>query len=139
MIKEIRHVGFVVKDITRALEFYVGFLGFYLYDTGHLTTMEALDLLNVSTGLTYYKVRHSVGYNQISLEFYVLDFPPSENNTQILNHISLTVDDIDCYYEEMKKRAALISNRVFEINKHELFFGKDPDGNRIEFVRPMKV
>lgn len=137
MLKNIRHTGFVVTEIERALYFYINVLGFKLLNKGTVCAAEAYSLFNLDSDIDYYKLF----LNKTSvIELYdIKNIKVKYNNffrAGYLNHFAVTVDDIDHYYKLLLElKELVISDKISELDGHKLFFATDFDGNLIEFVQ----
>ncbi len=133
---EIRHYGIVVQDLNEALNFYVGLLNFKLISIEQLSGEICSGLLDLSCGITCYKLQLTP--QEPLLELYVLKDTWREPSIRSLNHIAITVENISECFNIIKNKNLLVSNEIYEISGYQLFFGKDPDGNRVEFVERIK-
>ena len=140
MIKEIRHVGIVVKNLKKSLHFYQNVLGFKKFDEGIVVKKDAVNFYKMEYEVKWVKLRLGAG---TMLELYnIIDvqsrFAYAYENSPMgfsLNHIALTVDDINKYHKLLDKHGRCLC-RIKESNNHMVFFARDPDENLIEFVQP---
>ena len=139
MIKEVRHIGIVVKNIENSLKFYRDLLGLKIVRDmnehgNHLDNMLSLDNVEVRT------VKLSVNENITLIE--LLEFK-SHNDNEVRNfytigasHVAFTVQDIEKLYQDLSKK-----NIKFNAPPQKspdglvkVTFCKDPDGTPIELV-----
>ena len=139
MIKEVRHIGIVVKNIENSLKFYRDLLGLKIVRDmnehgNHLDNMLSLDNVEVRT------VKLSVNENITLIE--LLEFK-SHNDNEIRNfytigasHVAFTVENIDKLYQDLSAK-----NVEFNAPPQKspdglvkVTFCKDPDGTPIELV-----
>ena len=139
MIKEVRHVGIVVKNMENSLKFYRDILGFEIIRDmdehgGYIDNMLSLDDVHVRT------VKLSAGMGNTLIE--LLDFK-SHNDNEVRNfytigasHVALTVDNLDDLYKHLSE-----NNVKFNAPPQKspdglvkVTFCNDPDGTPIELV-----
>lgn len=138
MVKSIRHFGICVKDIDRALNFYMDVLGFVLVNRGVLNKEKTKNLIGIDSELSYYKLK--LEKNPILLElYYIRDEKVKQLCTEAsfninLNHMAITVFKIEEWWEKYKDSGRIISKGLLEDNGHKLFFMKDTEDNLIEIV-----
>ena len=120
----IGHVAIRVKDIDRALGFYAGRLGFEEMfrlhrDDGRLSLLY----LRVTDGQYLELFPDAAGERA----------PPPEANG--LNHLCLTVADIEAVVRDLAERGVPLSRPVRRgaDGNHQAWI-EDPDGNRIELM-----
>jgi len=128
----IMHVGFLVGDLDKSLQFYDGILGFR--ETWRGGGSPAV--------LSWVNLRVPDGDDYVEFMLYSQLPPPDQRGTR--NHVSLMVADAEKAVEQLEARAALGGykreikvqigvNRKRQVN---LF---DPDGTRIELMEPVTV
>ena len=122
-ITGIGHVAIRVKDIARSLDFYVNKLGFE--KMFELMRDEKLWIV----------------YLRITDDHYLELFPDGAGDTVAarevigLNHVCLTVSDIDAVVAQMEKAAIpLTVQKKTAADGNRQCWIDDPDGNRIEFM-----
>lgn len=141
MILGFRHVGIVVSDLGKALEFYCDLLGLpvvkQIFESGpHLDKMLGLVDVRMTTvklgarggGMVELLKCHShesVYFSRRPL----FDFGQS--------HIALTVDDLDAEYKRLTAAGvAFVSEPVLSPDgRAKVAFFEDPEGNHIELVQ----
>lgn len=143
-MNNIRHVGLVVSDIKRSLEFYQNLLGLKIKGQ----TDEKGNF--ISTILNHYDihvktVKLSADDDATRLE--LLEFKnPSQNSvnkTTLFNsgftHISLTVSDLDDLYVRLKNSdVEFVSAPQLSENKAlKVVFCKDFEGNYLELIEEL--
>ena len=139
MIKEVRHVRIVVKNMENSLKFYRDILGFEIIrdmdeQGGYINNMLSLDGVQVRT------VKLSAGMGNTLIE--LLDFK-SHSDNEIRNfytigasHVALTVDNLEDLYKHLSE-----NNIKFNAPPQKspdglvkVTFCDDPDGTPIELV-----
>ena len=123
-ISSIGHVAIRVKEIDRSLNFYVGKLGF--------SEMFRLE----QNGRLW------IVYLRVTDEQYVELFPDAvgdrapPEDTVGLNHLCLTVDDIDRVVAAIEEQGIpLFRPKKLAIDGNWQAWIQDPDGNRIELMQ----
>ena len=136
MIKDIRHVGIVVDDVVKAARFYKQ-LGFITWDKGMVTHEESFVLYGSVREIKYIKMYVFNLYHKISnsIELYEI---PGQSGYQGLNHIAVTVDNVEKAWKFFHKKGLTMSRHIVERDGHRLFFAQDLDGNILELVEPPK-
>jgi catechol 2,3-dioxygenase-like lactoylglutathione lyase family enzyme len=129
---QIMHVGVLVGDLDKSMDFYHSLLGFTEFWRGS-SSPRMLSWVNM-------RVPEGDDY----LEFMLYNKIPEPDGRGTKNHASLTIPDADKALEELKRRAAKMGytreiviqtgvNRKRQINLY------DPDGTRIELMEPNTV
>lgn len=123
-ITGIGHVAIKVTELDRSLDYYVNKLGF--------AEMMRLHKDDGSVWLVYLR---------ISDEQYLEIFPGAENdrapgwNANGLNHVCLTVDNIDPVLEQVETAGlTLLLPLKTAVDGNRQAWLEDPDGNRIELM-----
>jgi lactoylglutathione lyase len=123
-ITGIGHVAIKVTDLERSLDYYVNTLGF--------AEMMRLNKDDGSVWLVYLRITD---------EQYLEVFPGAENdrapgwNANGLNHVCLTVDDIDPVLAQIAaKGLKLLLPLKTAVDGNRQAWLEDPDGNRIELM-----
>jgi catechol 2,3-dioxygenase-like lactoylglutathione lyase family enzyme len=133
MISNIRHAGIVVHDVAQAIDFYCTELGFKFKSSGKLLANDVVDLygdIGVNA-ISWYKLEAPLGTTLLELYY----APGLGVLSNLLAHVSVTVENI---HELFDRLPGVISNKVVCMDKHLLFFARDPSGNLIELVEPPK-
>tara|TARA_B100001971_G_C17863347_1_gene369449 strand:- start:58 stop:501 length:444 start_codon:yes stop_codon:yes gene_type:complete len=144
MIKA-RHIGLVVEDIDRSLDFYQGVFGFPLKkrayeDAGHY--IEALVGIKDVT-VEYAKMEIAEG---VVLELLQYHSHPSKktnsfypSNRHGCSHFALTVDSIDEIYSKLVARGVHCNSQPLHSpdGNVRVFYAHDPDGIILELVEDL--
>ena len=139
MIKEVRHVGIVVKNMENSLKFYRDILGLEIIrdmdeQGGYIDNMLSLDDVHVRT------VKLSAGMGNTLIE--LLDFK-SHNDNEIrkfytigASHVALTVDNLDDLYKHLSENNVKFNAPPQKSSDGlvKVTFCNDPDGTPIELV-----
>ena len=135
MIKDIRHVGILVNSLYDTSKFYRG-LGFKDGETGDVDSYRARIYFGAAIPLKYHKLIATNGNTKIELYFLKdLKQRRAMKELESMMHISITVDDIWKVWDYMLNHGRRVSQTVVDDNGHYLFFGRDPDGNLLEFCQ----
>jgi lactoylglutathione lyase len=132
-INNIRHLGILIYDLEKSLDFYINFLGFSILKITYENDMYIQALLGIDK-LTHIKLQ--INENQPLLELYYIK---NINSYPFYNHISFTVEDIFDLYNNLEAIDLRPISRPIE-NKEKTFlvmFSRDPSGNLIEWVEPI--
>jgi len=132
MSEHIMHVGVLVGDLDKSMQFYGGILGFKEFWRGS-SSPRMLSWVNM-------RVPEGDDY----LEFMLYNKIPEPDARGTKNHVSMTTPDAQKALEELKKRAAKVGyDRPVEIqvgvNRKRQINLYDPDGTRIELMEPNTV
>jgi lactoylglutathione lyase len=120
----IGHVAIRVKDIDRALGFYAGRLGF--------KEMFRLHRDGGGLALLYLRVTDDQ-YLELFPDAAGERAPPPEANG--LNHLCLTVADIEAVVQELAERGVPLSQPIKRgADGNRQAWIEDPDGNRVELM-----
>ncbi len=141
MIRGIHHTAISTPDIDRAIAFYRDLLGFEVLVNGAWPRgVESVDTL---TGLKDSAARMAMlKKGNAMLELFELESPASAPgnphrpvNDHGLTHICLEVTDLDSEYARLKDAGMFFhSPPVVSAGNSSCVYGRDPDGNVIEFV-----
>ena len=133
-----RHVGIVVKDMTRQIEFY-NQLGLVILSDEYEKREYINQLLNVKVdSLRVCKLGPDSG--PICLELLHFDLFEAKKNVVELNslgftHFAMGVGNVDEVYAENKRIIDFVSSPVDSPDgKARVLFCKDPEGNFVELV-----
>ncbi len=135
MIKNIRHVGIVVDDLSEAVKFY-NKLGFRVYNSGMVTYEESFVLYGSAREIKYKKMYIENCDKDTGEDLIELYEIPGESGYQGYNHIALSVQDIEKAWTFFRKKGLTMSRRIVERDRHRLFFATDPWFNMLEIVQP---
>lgn len=135
-INKFHHVGFVVTDLDRSIDFYVNHLGFELYSRWE----ESSEIVKGGMGVedASLELAQIKGYGcLLELFRYVnkpgLTNPPPPNQVSIA-HPSFLVSNIIEFINELEKRGVNICSKIVENPGDRWVQIMDPDGIRIEFM-----
>ena len=130
MIQNIRHVGIVVPNLKKGIEFYKQ-LGLKVYKQGLLTGKQAYALYR----LDHKKVKY---VKMITKDGELLELYEIKNEEEVSrnHHIAFTVDNITKALDFFNDKGFVLSTEIVEIDNHKLFFAVDPWKNLIEIVEP---
>jgi len=125
---ELRHIGISVRNLKKALTFYVDLLGFIIIEQEILKGKYINQLLGYNI-LKYVKLM--IDKKNILELYEEKRFPNGVRN----NHIAFTVKDIEEIYNKLKDRIYFLSEPIIDKDrKHKLVFCQDFDDNLIELV-----
>jgi lactoylglutathione lyase len=128
----IMHVGVLVGNLDKSLEFYRGILGFNEFWRGS----------GSGKSLSWVNLRVPEGEDYVELMLYSKLPAPEDRGGK--NHMSLTVPDAEKALAELKKRAAagLYDKEItiqIGVNRKRQINLFDPDGTRVELMEPHTV
>ena len=143
MVNTTRHVGIVVKDITKTTDFWTNLIGFKLHIDAIEQSPYIDELLGIpNPGLRTVKLIDENGFIIELLEF--ANYPAKDNwegnlAATGLTHIALTVDDLESLTTKLKENNYKF---VSEIKKSpngavKVVFVKGPEGLMLELVEPL--
>lgn len=126
-VENIKHIGIVINNIDKALQFYCNILGFKEF---YIDNLDDFFCKNDS-----FRISKLINKNGDILELYqfIDKYPKTDNEYQQHNHIAFTVDNIN----ELRKRLLeekVIIEKIYENKKHKVLFCRDYSGNLLEFV-----
>lgn len=125
--KRLFHVGFMVKDLDKSIDFYVTKLGFK-----HIRTQDSgwIKIAFISTG---------DGEPQIELEQLTRDMPGMPK--QGFSHIGMFIDNVDAFYAASQADGVEWKAKPGRPGPGAPYMGfvVDPDGNRIEIMENPKA
>ncbi|MBF0595256.1 MAG: VOC family protein [Candidatus Omnitrophica bacterium] len=138
----IRHIGLVVENVDKALDFYGVFLGFSVvkdqWETGPF-----IDAVLGMPGLRVRTIKMMDAGGAI-LELLCFDLPPEacagrEIHQPGFSHIALTVQDVDRLFEGIKALGLpfISSPKVSGDGRAKVVFCRDPQGNFLELVQEL--
>tara|TARA_R100001086_G_C11834279_1_gene257442 strand:+ start:1135 stop:1569 length:435 start_codon:yes stop_codon:yes gene_type:complete len=141
----IRHVGVVITDIDKSLDFYVNMLGFRVSKRANESGKCIDNFLNLEhTEVTTIKMSDDNG-NILELLHFSSHPDKSDNNkVRFLNeigcsHFALTVDNLDELYLSLNNKDIKFNYppQVSDDGKVKVAFCRDPDGTFIEMVEEL--
>jgi len=140
MVKNIRHTGIVVHDLQKAMDFYMGLLGFKLVKRADEAAQFIDTILGISN-TTVTTVKLSINdHNLIELLYYKKQdsttLPSKRINNYGYTHIALTVDDVAKMYNTLISEGIefISSPQQSPAGYAKVAFCQDPEGNFIELV-----
>ena len=141
MVSKYRHVGIIVKDMERAVEFYCDLLGHKIlvdFTEGGGYFSKLVGLENAEARVV--KVGAPDGTFVELIQFSTHDvIAPStlDFNARGLGHTCFTVDDIDGLYERMTARGVKFVTPPLqsEFDPVKTCFCYDPDDSLVQFVQ----
>ena len=128
----IMHVGFLVDDLDKSIEFYGGILGFK--ETWRGGSSPAV--------LSWVNLRVPDGDDYVEFMLYSQLPAPDQRGTK--NHVSLMVPDAERAVDQLKARAAHgVYDREIKVqvgvNRKRQVNLYDPDGTRVELMEPVTI
>ena len=141
MLKDIRHIGIVVKNIEESMLFYRGLLGFEVYDQRNETGGFIDGILQLrNTEVTTYKMKRSGFIGHIELLYF--RFPRSKERDRKINdigvgHIAFTVKDLELEYDRLSNEGIFFLSKpqLSADGKAKVAFCRAPEGTFIELVQ----
>jgi catechol 2,3-dioxygenase-like lactoylglutathione lyase family enzyme len=139
MITGIQHIGIVVSDINRSIDFYKNVLGL---EVGEKWEFEPGATLGSNMRLP----RRVVFIKAKNASFELLD--QAENtkarpedvsvNTIGLHHIAFSVDQIHSFIASLSRKGIRFSTGPVDLKDLTVAFFEDPDGNMLELYEKKK-
>lgn len=136
MEMKLHHVGFVVSDLDRSVDFYTKVLGFQLHDrwkegpemceVGMCVPGASLELAQVvghGVMVELYQYLESSGSRE-----------PIAPNHVGLGHLSLGVDDFGAFMAQLQAHHVPLCSDIVKLTKGQWVHFFDPDGIRIEVM-----
>ena len=139
MIKDIRHSGIVVDNLSASLDFYRDLLGFKIVKQAEESSSFISNILGlVDVKLTTVKMSVSDG-QLIELLYYHTHQKESEQkaiNDIGLTHIAFTVNDVEAMYNQLKTKGIYFVSepQISPNNYAKVAFCQAPEGTFIELV-----
>ena len=140
---KIRHVGIVVSDAERSLEFWRDALGFEIKKD----MLESGEYIDNFSSLSGVEVRTIKMINEIGAMIELLDYKShpetpdmSRRISQIgCSHVAFTVDDLDRTYDDLTKLGVIFNSKpqLSPDGFAKVTFCKDPDGCLVELVQEL--
>ncbi|GAH47360.1 unnamed protein product [marine sediment metagenome] len=143
MIKNFRHIGIVIKDINKSLQFYQNILGFRLLKKSEENSSFIDTLLQLTeTKLTTYKLEISDGTIVELLDYEDYKEPREllKPNDIGITHFAFTVENLDNLYKNLLQNNVEVLSRpqLSPDNYARVFFCRDFENNLIELVEEIK-
>lgn len=140
-MKNIRHVGLVVSDMKKALNFYRDLLGLKIQGT----TYDKGDFINqllVKEEIELKTIKLSADDNATRIELLEFSNPPHNQNKNTglfsrgLTHVSLTVNNLDDLYLRLRKAGVEFNcpPQLSPNGRLKVTFCKDFEGNYLELT-----
>jgi catechol 2,3-dioxygenase-like lactoylglutathione lyase family enzyme len=138
MIRGIHHTAISTGDLERAIDFYVGLLGFEVinrfdWDQGTQWADSITDLQGSAARAAMLKLSNAF------LEIFEYSSPPprpADPQRPVcdhgITHIALLVSDLDAEYQRLK--AAGMHFHCAPTGQLSAIYGRDPDGNVVELM-----
>jgi len=141
MLKEIRHIGIIVKDLEKSMNFYCNLLGFEIAKRAE-EFGEFIDtiLQFENTKVTTVKMKHPCSKVMIELLFYkypIAKYIEREINDVGIGHIAFTVDDLKSEYKRLSNMGVVFMSepKISIDGKAKVTFCRAPEGTFIELVQ----
>ena len=143
--QHIEHVGIIVSDMDRSVDFYCNTLGFEVVQRVELCSGETVEKGVGIPGAALKLAHLRLGDTTTIIELLQYITPTSKpisadakSNDIGVGHVAFNVDDPDAYYEMLvSKGVRFISPGVMESSTGEKFcYFYDPDGAVLEFIKP---
>ena len=130
------HIGYVVKDLDRTIDFYINKLGFELFHRWSETPAEVQDGMGIPGACM--ELVQLKGYGAL-LEFYMYPKHPGPTTPIVPNHVGAShpaflVSDLYAFVESARAEGIEIPDNVVELDTSRWVHIKDPDGIRIEIM-----
>ena len=140
-MKNIRHIGLVVLDIEKALEFYRDLLGLKIQSTSY----EKGDFINqmfAKENIELKTIKLSADDNAARIELLEFSSPKSNQDKKIelynsgFTHIALTVNNLDEMYLRLRKAGIRFNSppKLSSSGKLKVTFCRDFEGNYLELT-----
>ena len=143
MANRVRHVGVVVKDLAKAIDFWTNLIGFKL----HVDAKELSPYIDELLGMKNPELRTIKLFDENSFILELLEFAnyPGKDNWEGnlastgLTHIALTVDNLDSLTSKLKKNNfEFVSNVMNSPNGLvNVVFVRGPEGLMLELVEEL--
>ncbi len=129
MIKSIEHIGIMVKDINRSVEFYTNVLGFLISRKIEMDEFSAVFVEKDGSKIELMEYRgRNVPKRSKGMELKIGSIPLND-------HISFSVEDIEDTVIELKNKGVKLELEPMELESGmKLASFKDPDGVLIELI-----
>lgn len=133
---KVHHVGFVVEDIDRSIDFYVNELGFTLFDRWSETPDEVQSGMGVDKAAL--ELAQVAGYGCL-IEFLVHVGAPGPKEYPKpdcigVGHPAFLVKDLRGFVKELRGRGVQMGGEIVELPTSRWVHVIDPDGVRIEIM-----
>lgn len=138
MIRNIRHIGIVVRDISESYNFYTN-LGFIVKSD----EIESGNFLDTIIGIKKCQIRIiKMIYNNQMIELLEYQTPKSYDHKKEINsigcsHIALTVNNLELIYKTLLDSGIKFINAPESNEKVKVAFCKDPNDVYLELVEEL--
>mgnify|MGYP002622979136 FL=1 len=125
MIVKLEHIGILAKNMDESIRFYSEILGMNLVERVWLNEQVELAFLSFP------------GQESVQVELVGRD-PSAVAEEGIVNHLALTVDDIDAVISKLKQHGYDISDEYPRtiLDGRKIAFFKGPSGEKLELFQP---
>jgi lactoylglutathione lyase len=125
MIVKLEHIGILAKNMDESVRFYSEILGMNLVERVWLNEQVELAFLSFP------------GQESVQVELVGRD-PSAVAEEGIVNHLALTVDDIDAVISKLKQHGYDISDEYPRtiLDGRKIAFFKGPSGEKLELFQP---
>lgn len=125
MIVKLEHIGILAKNMDESVRFYSEILGMNLVERVWLNEQVELAFLSFP------------GQESVQVELVGRD-PSGVAEEGIVNHLALTVDDIDAVISKLKQHGYDISDEYPRtiLDGRKIAFFKGPSGEKLELFQP---
>ena len=133
MIKAIDHIGIMVNDLQKSVEFYIDVLGFSISNKIEMAEAGLSAVFVEKDGSKIELMKYNNKKIQKRSEVAKLKFGGS--SIPISDHITFSVDDIEATVTEIKEKGVMFHLEPLQLeNGMKLASFKDPEGVLIELV-----
>ncbi|HEY9205596.1 MAG TPA: VOC family protein [Candidatus Methanoperedens sp.] len=137
MIKTIDHIGIMVNDLQKSVDFYTSVLGFSVATKIEMAEagISAVFIEKNGSKIELMEYRGK----KIPERSEVAKLKLGENSIPINDHITFSVDDIESTVNEFKKKGVVFDLEPMQLEKGmKLAYFKDPNGVPIELIEYIK-
>jgi catechol 2,3-dioxygenase-like lactoylglutathione lyase family enzyme len=131
MIKAIDHIGIMVNDLQKSIEFYTDVLGFSISNKIEMAELSAVFVEKDGSKIELMKYMGK----KIPKHSEVAKIKVGKSSIPINDHITFSVDDIEATTTELKGKGVLFNLEPIQLEGGmKLATFKDPEGMLIELV-----
>jgi catechol 2,3-dioxygenase-like lactoylglutathione lyase family enzyme len=146
MIKNARHVGFVVQDIKKSLHFYKDFLGLNIWKQDTEIGPYIDNVVGIKdVKIEWIKLQSKDGFLIELLQYHSHPESPSKqtfipSNKLHSAHVAFTVDNLDKVYSKLTKNNYHCNSKPQHSPNGlvKVLYCHDPDGISVELVEELK-
>jgi len=145
VIRAARHIGIVVRDMERSMRFWRDVMGLRVVSE----LQEEGDYIDTLQGLTDVRLRtvklaapDGSAVELLKDENHPTDPSPSNRLCDHgIRHIAFTVSDIEAAWRRLREAGCEVLSRPVTDPRgtSRLFFARDPEGNLMELVQPLRA